>query len=43
MRINEFRKLAGYTVKMKKSVTFLDINNEQTEKEITKQCHQKKI
>jgi hypothetical protein len=31
--INSYIKVAGYNINLKKSLTFLHINNEQTEKE----------
>ena len=34
--INEFSKVAGYKVNTKKSVTFLYMNNEQSEKKMNK-------
>ena len=32
--INEYSKLAGYKINTKKSLAFLDTNNEKTEREI---------
>ena len=37
--INEYSKVAGYKINTQKSLTFLYINNEKTEREIKKQSH----
>lgn len=36
IRINEFSKVAGYEINIRKSVAFLHINNEQSKKKIKK-------
>lgn len=39
IRINEFSKVTGYKINIKKLITFLYTNNELTEREIKKKAH----